>query len=186
MTCSEFQNHFSDYHDSLGDPAFMAAASAHLDGCPECRRYRGVVEQGVEVLRSLPYPSVGDDFLLRLKHRIYHLEDGPALRRREMAGSATTTTTAFAIAALIAVAAWSPVLTLAPEVVLDPIVVTRPEPRVIGIRPASPRALLVQLAREEAMVHRGLWDDPLLLTRYSPLTAGRTRSASAMRQADLE
>ncbi len=86
MTCSEFQNHFSDYHDSLGDPAFMVAASAHLDGCPECRRYRGEVEQGIEVLRSLPGPSVGDDFLPRLKHRIYHLEDGPALRRREMAG----------------------------------------------------------------------------------------------------
>src|SRR5688572_22761241 len=142
MTCPEFQARFSDYYDGTGEPAFMTEASSHLDGCAECRRYRDVVEQGIQILKAVPTPSVSDDFLPRLQHRLYHLEDGPALARGETAGSATTTTTAMAIAVLIAVAAWSPVLVKAPEVALDPIVVSQPEPRVVGIRTPDYRALL--------------------------------------------
>ena len=184
MTCSDFQERFSDYHDGVGDPTFMAAASAHLDACPGCRRYRDVVERGIQILRAVPAPAVGDDFLPRLQHRIYHLEDDHVLNPRET-GSATTTTTAVAIALLIAAAAWSPVLMKPPEVLIDPVVVSRPEPRVVGIRTPDYRQLLaLEPAAAEPVVQRGLWDDPLLLTRYSPLTA---RSAgSPMRQADLE
>ena len=190
MNCSEFQNRFSDYYDGTGEPAFVMEVSRHLDGCPECRRYRDVVEQGIQVLRAVPSPSVTDDFLPRLQHRIYHLEDGPALSRRETtAGSATTTTTALVIAMVIAAAAWSPALVRAPEVVLEPVVVTQPEPRVVGIRTPDYRDLLAlePVGSDDAsLIHQGLWDDPMLLTRYSPLTAGRARSRSALRQADLE
>jgi hypothetical protein len=184
MTCSEFQAHFSEYYDAAGDAQFMAAASSHLDGCSECRRYRNVVEQGIQILRAVPAPAVSGDFLPRLQHRIYHLEDGPALARGETAGSATTTTTALAIAMLIALAAWSPALVRAPEVAIEPIGVTQPEPRVVGIRTPEYRDQLALEAAEASLIHQGLWDDPMLLTRYSPLTAARGRSA--LRQADLE
>jgi hypothetical protein len=129
---------------------------------------------------------VSRDFFPRLQHRIYHLEDGPALTRRETAGSATTTTTALAIAMLIAAAAWSPALVRAPEVALEPIVVTEPEPRVVGVRAPGYREQLALEAAAASVMHRGLWDDPMLLTRYSPLTADRARSRSVLRQADLE
>jgi hypothetical protein len=189
MNCSEFQNRFSDYYDGTGEPAFVSEASKHLDGCPECRRYRDVIEQGLQILRAVPAPAVTDDFLPRLQHRIYHLADGQALARRETsAGSATTTTTALVIAMLIAAAAWSPALMRPPEVVMQPIVVTQPEPRVVGVRTPDYRDLLALETEADpaSLIHQGLWDDPLLLTRYSPLTAGRARSRSALRQADLE
>jgi hypothetical protein len=186
MNCTEFQAHFSDYYDATGDARFMAAASTHLDGCAECRRYRDVVEQGIQVLRAAPAQSVSGDFLPRLQHRIYHLEDGPRLTRGETAGSATTTTTALAIAMLIAVAAWSPALVRAPEVAIEPIVVTQPEPRVVGIRTPDYRDQLALASAEASRIHQGLWDDPMLLTRYSPLTSARGRAGSALRQADLE
>jgi hypothetical protein len=188
MTCTEFQNRFSDYYDGTGEPAFMAKASSHLDGCPECRRYRDVVEQGIQILKAVPAPSVSDDFLPRLQHRIYHLEDGQALSRGETAGSATSTTTALLIAMLIAAAAWSPALMRAPEVQLEPVVVTRPEPRVVGIRTPGYRDLLALETEptEASLIHQGLWDDPMLLTRYSPLSGGRARAHSVLRHADLE
>ena len=183
MTCKEFRERFSDYFDGIGEPRFVAEASAHTDACGECARYRDVVERGVGALRDTPGPSVADDFFPRLRHRIYHLEDGPALSGRETAGSASTTATAIAIVIFVAAAAWSPALIRAPEVTIDPIVVNQPEPRVVGIRSPS---YWTGLAGEPAnVVHRGLWDDPLLLTRYSPLTAD-PGVRSALRQAELE
>jgi len=186
MTCAEFQNRFSDYYDAAGDAVFMAEASGHLDGCADCRRYRDVVEQGIQILKAVPSPSVSDDFLPRLQHRIYHIEDGSALTRRETAGSATTTTTALAIAMLIAVAAWSPALVREPEVAIAPIVVTHPEPRVVGIRTPDYRERLALQPEAVPVLDEKLWDDPMLLTRYSPLANGRSRNRSALRQADLE
>ena len=183
MTCSDFQDRFSDYFDRTCEPGLMAEMAGHLEGCPECRRYRNVVEQGVRILKAVPPPSVAEDFLPRLRHRIYHLEDGRALDRE--IGSATTTATALAIAVLIAAAAWSPLLLQAPEVALEPIVVTEPELRSVGIR-TPPYGLLAGDATPRRVMQGGLWDDPLLFARYSPLSAGRRRSTTALRQADLE
>jgi len=184
MTCAEFQDRFSDYFDGKGDPRSMTEASAHLDGCADCRRYRDVVERGIRVLRTVPGPSVPGDFLPRLQHRIYHLKDRAGLWQREAAGSAstTTTTTALVIAMLVAAAAWSPVLVQAPEVTLDPIVVSEPEPRFVGVRTPSLRTVPEQPV---GAMHRGLWDDPLLLTRYSPLSSALD-ARTAMRRADFE
>src|SRR5689334_9522935 len=128
MTCSEFQDRFSDYYDGTGEPSFLGDAGAHLADCPGCRRYHAVVSEGSRILRSAPRVTVSEDFFPRLQHRIFHLEDGPALGHAE-AGSGTTVSAAVAIAALIALAAWSPALMRPPEVQLDPIVVSRPKDR---------------------------------------------------------
>ena len=181
MTCKEFRERFSDYFDGTGDPRFVAEASTHTEACGECARYRHVVERGVGVLRDTPGPSLADDFVPRLRHRIYHLKDGPVPHGRESVGSVSTTATA--IAMLIAVVAWSPALIRTPEVTIDPIVVNRPEPRVVGIR--SPSYWVGPAGDPVSVMHRGLWDDPLLLTRYSPLTAD-TRGRSALRQVELD
>ena len=184
MTCSEFQHRFSDYYDGTAEPSFLEEADAHLGMCPGCRRYHEVLVRGSEILRAAPPLAVPADFLPQLQHRIYHLEDGPALSGRGTVGSATTVTTALAIAMLIALAAWSPVLVRAPEVELATIVVDRPEPRALGVRPAL-RWELRQQPEPMPVMRRGLWDDPLLFTRYSPLTAARFRETAVVRRADL-
>ena len=182
MTCSEFQDRFSDYYDGTGDSSFLGDADAHLAACADCRRYHAVLAQGSAILRSAPPLVVSEDFFGRLQHRIYHLEEAAAIGRE--AGSATTVATAVAIAALIALAAWSPALVRAPRVELPPIVVSEPEPRPMGVRP--PRLWMMSAPTFYSTADRGLWDDPQLFTRYSPLMAPSVQQVSAVRRADLE
>src|SRR5687768_17636412 len=182
MNCTEFQDRYSDYYDGTGEPSFLGDADSHLASCPDCRRYHAVVVQGASVLRGAPRVAVTEDFFPRLQHRIYHLEDASALGRADAAeaGSATTVTTAVAIAALIALAAWSPALLRAPRVELAPIVVSRPEPRAVGVRPPQ-FWVSANVPSFSPAVERGLWDDPELFLRYSPLTAPSMRVASVRR-----
>ena len=173
MTCSDFKDRFSDYFDGTAEPSFLGETDAHLAACPDCRRYHDVVARGSAILRSMPAVAVSDDFLPRLQHRIYHLTDGSALGPADAAGSGTTVATAVAIAMLIALAAWSPILVRAPRVALPPIVVSHPGPRVVGVRPPQ---LWATSARSNPAgfvptVDWGLWDDPQLFIRYSPLMA---------------
>lgn len=204
MNCSEFRDRFSDYFDGTGEPSFVADADDHLAECEGCRRYRDVVSRGSELLRDLAPVAVSEDFLPRLQHRIYHIEDGPALGRAAMSGSGTTVAAALAVAAVIALAAWAPVLVRPPRVALAPVVVSRPEPRLVGVRPPllwgspaagpatvsysvdlSPEAfvLSVELTTETFVneVEHGLWDDPTVFVRYSPLVSASARTGGATR-----
>lgn len=193
MTCSEFQNGFSDYFDGTGEPPFLDAAAAHLRACADCRRYHDVVTAGRRLLEGVAPVVVSEDFLSRLQHRIHHLEDGPALDQAE-AGSAVAVSTAVAIAALIALAAWSPALVRTPRVELSPIVVSRPVESerayaaVPGVRApqlwTSVSASFTVSFRPS--VDRRLWDDPALFTRYSPLMAPAVERVSLARRAAFD
>ena len=179
MTCSHFIERFSDYVDGEGSTDFVERAEAHLDTCAECRRYVDVFERGRELLRSFPEVEVSDDFHPRLRHRIYHIEDGPSLAPGPN-GSATSAVTALGMAVLLVLAAWSPVmLTDEPEVEMAPVVVTRPASRSLGIRPARPDLLdrAATFADDEDLWRRA----NALLFRYSPLAerAGQPRFTRA-------
>lgn len=180
MTCTDFRDRFSDYYDGTGAPSFLGDADAHVAACPDCRRYHAVVAEGSAILRGGAPVAVSEDFMPRLQHRIYHLEDDSALARAQSA-SGTTVSTAVAIAALIALAAWSPTLMREPRVELPEIVVSRPEPRAVGVR--APQ-LWVSASEPTfvSAVDRGLWDDPEVFTRYSPLVAPTIRQASVVRR----
>ena len=193
MTCTELHDRFSDYFDGTGDPSFLGDADAHLDGCADCRRYHAILTAGTQILKSAPQLAVSGDFFPRLQHRIFHLEDGPALGS-ERTGSATTISAAVAIAALIALAAWSPALMRAPRVRLPEIVVTRAAraelAAVPGVRPPQlwTSAAATMTARSVSFtpsVDRQLWDDPAILTRYSPLVAPTVQRVSLGRRADF-
>ena len=215
MTCSEFHDRFSDYYDGTAEPSLVGDVEAHLENCAECRHFHAAVVEGGKVLRTLPPVTVSEDFFPRLQHRIFHLEDGPALGHAE-AGSGSTVSAAVAVAALIALAAWSPALMRPRTVALDPIVVTRPEPRVHvasavpGVKPPvlwTPPATSVALTptgyttlpyssatynptaynSPAAYSHaaQGLWDDPSLLTRYSPLMGPAVQRVTLSRPADF-
>lgn len=174
MTCSDFLQSFSDYVDGLGTPRFREEAEGHLDDCPGCRRYLEVFERGTSLLRSFPDVEVSDDFHPRLRHRIYHIEDGASLSGGP-SGSATTAATVLGMAVLLVLAAWSPVL-LTRDMIVDvsPIVVTQPEQRFVGLRTLPGGGLLDETAGFSGRADLTEGANALLF-QYSPLAARLNR-----------
>jgi anti-sigma factor RsiW len=126
MDCIEFLSRYSEYVDGVGG-AGAAAFERHLGSCPSCARYHRVVREGCGLLRQLPPVHASEDFLPRLRHKLFHLEDELS-RRPALTGS--TVMGAVLILGFVA-AAWVPALLHRHEVVLPPIVVeapSRPEP----------------------------------------------------------
>ena len=168
MTCQSFLQGFSEYRDGVADPAFRRAAEDHLRSCPDCRRYREVVERGLEVLRDTCGPQLLADFEARLRHRLFHVDEEEALHRHVT--SAATGFSVLGVALLLSAVAWSPVLWPAePEVELSPIVVSR-APNPLGLRPAwlaaPPPSGAARFAGDAE-----LWDDAhTLLFQHSSLS----------------
>ncbi|MWK27889.1 zf-HC2 domain-containing protein, partial [Escherichia coli] len=65
----------SEYRDGLLPDAEHGAFAAHLDACASCARYGRVVGKGVRMLRDEPELEVSEDFMARLQHRIYHVDE---------------------------------------------------------------------------------------------------------------
>ena len=105
MACAEFLAGHSEYLDGLLSPVAAARLSAHAAVCDSCARYDRIVRKGIDLVRDLPDAEPSADFEMRLQHRIFHMEDARALEPRA-AGAAT----AFGIAAVMALLAWSPML----------------------------------------------------------------------------
>jgi anti-sigma factor RsiW len=167
MTCSEFVESYSDVHDGTASPEAVRAAEEHLASCASCRRYRHVLERGAELLRSLPAPEAGNDFVPRLQHRLLHEEQDAFLRRH--ANSGATALAVVGMALLLTFVAWAPTLRRsAPVVELEPIVVSNPPDPSPARPPASftafaPRATATALPSD-------LWGDArMLLFQYSRL-----------------
>lgn len=124
MDCESFLAGYSEYRDGLLSPSDRAVFDSHLAGCETCQRYDRVVKQGTELVRSLPSAHASDDFLDRLKHRLYHVDDGIPLAGSRLGGSA----------ALVGVAAvgllalfWLPFAARVPvELELPPVAVQAP------------------------------------------------------------
>jgi hypothetical protein len=134
------------------------------------------------MLRALPEPDVREDFVPRLQHRLYHVDEEAALHRNTSTG--TNALALFGVALLLTAVAWSPTFRSgAPVVELAPIVVSRPP--VSRLRPVTFSALSTQhpgrRVRSDA-----LWDDAhALLFEYSRL-ARRYGQGSAVRPAGLQ
>lgn len=125
MNCQEFHERYSEYRDERTAPDELREFERHLQGCETCGRYDRIVSRGVEVFRDLPSPSPSPDFYDRLKHRIYHLEDGIPGAGSWPTGSVAVL--AVATAGLLALA-WVPFVSQMPvEVQLQPVSVERPD-----------------------------------------------------------
>lgn len=134
MDCDEFLRGYSDFRDGRSAPPERRRFRGHVESCESCRRYDRVVRRGVHVLRTLPSPcSSSEEFLPRLKHRIYHIDDGIPLSGP--AAGATSALTALAAVGLLALA-WLPFALQPPdEVELAPVAVQ--PPAASGASPAS-------------------------------------------------
>lgn len=133
----------------------------------------------------LPPVEPPRDFYPRLQHRLYHVMDGPELDYGARA-SGTSTVAAVAIAVLMALAAWSPLVRPeTPQVELPAIVVDEPSRYGLGqtLR-LLPNPDDLHLA--PSLLSEALWDRPnMLLYLYSPL-GWRERQARSLRPVRVE
>ena len=165
MDCNGFLERFSEFHD--GEATDAGAFEQHMAECAGCRRYADAVKQSLVLLRAVPGVVVGEDFHPRLQHRIYHIQEDLARRRRS--ASFTRLGVAFAATILLALAVWGPELVReTPQVALPPIVVSDPPSQRVAAPSTTVRYRSIRL------LDPGLDGDDLWTTRalyeYSALS----------------
>lgn len=135
MECQEYLEGYSEYLDERLDVERRATFRAHQEGCSGCRRYDRVIRRGVKVWRSLPEVEPSPDFLPRLRHRLYHVDDAESLAAERPLGSAALV--AVAAVGFLALA-WLPFATqMSVEVQLPAVAVEAPVPEASPRTPAS-------------------------------------------------
>jgi anti-sigma factor RsiW len=105
--CEELLARYGDYIDGQLSPLQAARLQLHLEVCGSCARYDRIMSRGLELVRELPDLTPSHDFEERLQHRLYHADDAAALAAQRPAAGAVA---AFAVAGVIALLAWSPML----------------------------------------------------------------------------
>ena len=125
--CDRFIREYSDYRDGKLTSEQQAEFREHVAECPCCARYDRVLRKGSELLTALPDTLPADDFMPRLQHRLYNVDEG-------LIGDASHR---FAgAAALVGVASvgllalfWLPFAAIVPvEMQLEPVAVGAPPP----------------------------------------------------------
>lgn len=184
MNCSQVVANFTSYLDGVASAEDTAAIERHLRECSECVRYENVLRHGAELLRSLPEPELREDFVPRLQHRLFHVDQERILR--EHGGSGAPALTVLAMAVLLAVVAWSPVLFTgaSPVVELEPIVVDRAPARAGPVRPVATTPPGAFSTKSDADLPEGLWANTMLYD-YTPLSQRYEHRARARRAADF-
>ncbi|HYH80089.1 MAG TPA: anti-sigma factor [Longimicrobium sp.] len=114
IDCQQYLERYSAYLDHDVSWAEREAMEAHADACDSCAHYDRVLRRGTDVLRGLPELEVSEDFGERLRWRL-HQADFEARRERSLAGPAQALGTV-AVAAMVAVAAWVPLMRPRPAV----------------------------------------------------------------------
>jgi hypothetical protein len=174
MNCQEYLRQFSDYFDGLADPELSRAMEDHRSTCGSCGRYAEILESGAGALRDLTPIDLPTDFRARLDHRIFHIEDGPSIARESL-GTGATTVSILALAALLAVSAWAPVVgTPRPVAELPALIVEGPAQPAIpedSTNTSFHRSRSLFLTNE---FREGIWGDSHeLLREYSSLSERR-------------
>lgn len=124
MQCDEFLQGYSEYIDGRIGASRRERFASHAEACDACARYDQVIRRGLEILRESPGVSSSADFLPRLKHRLYHLEDRIPMASARHGGSAALV--AVAAVGLLALS-WLPFATQVPvEVELPAVSVEAP------------------------------------------------------------
>jgi hypothetical protein len=81
---------------------------AHLSACALCARYDRVLRRGVGILRGEQHVKSDPEFMLHLRYRLAHEEERMAMG--PVTASAATSVT---VAAVLALAAWVPMMFMA-------------------------------------------------------------------------
>ena len=118
--CNRFLQEYSDYRDGALSVEQEAEFREHVAKCPCCARYDRVLRVGSDLLAHLPAEQPTDDFMPRLQHRLYNVDEGlvdmPA--HRFAGGAALVGVAAVGLLALF----WLPFAATVPvEMQLDPV-----------------------------------------------------------------
>lgn len=120
MNCREFLSRHSEYVDALVDSVEAERLRSHAAACASCARYDRVVRRGTDLARDLlPRFQVSEDFVPRVRHRLFHVRDDMARRR-------PGTASLFAAVASVIVIAAGAAVALAVEVEAVPVVDSAP------------------------------------------------------------
>lgn len=125
MQCTAFIDGYTDFKDGLLSPDREAQFRRHLAECSACEHYDRVLHDGLEALTAMPEQASSDDFMSRLQHRLYNLDQGVAdASSNRFVGSAALV--AVASVGLLALF-WLPFAARVPiELELPPVAVQRP------------------------------------------------------------
>jgi hypothetical protein len=164
VNCSDFLQDYSSYRDGLGDDRRMGEFQAHLRACDSCARYDRVIGGGVELVRDLEPVEASSDFMDRLQHRIYHVDEEMRVARRASSGASMMVT--IAIAALIGATAWAPTIrSEVPVIDLPPVVASAP----VRVEPLPSLFRQGPLLTEAPPAFRAGDRSESVFFRYSPL-----------------
>jgi anti-sigma factor RsiW len=108
ISCQTYLDRYSAYLDHDVSWAERDEMETHADECDACAHYDRVVRRGTDVLRGRPELEVSEDFGERLRWRL-HQADFEDRQGRGMARPAQALGTV-AVAAMVAVAAWVPLM----------------------------------------------------------------------------
>jgi hypothetical protein len=150
LECSRFLEGYSAFRDGELEKWESEVYEAHLRSCPSCARYDRIIDRGVQLYRENCELAPSDDFLPRLQHRLYHVDE--ELRGAGRSGSGASAALTLGISAIIAAMAWVPAL--------------RTEPAVLELPPVAARAPVAPLAEPGLLFHRG----PFLVREPLPRT----------------
>ena len=191
MTCSKYFKNFSDLIDGNTAKEDVRAFEEHLNECSACSRHRRVIEQGSALLRALPRPKLSENFVPKLRHRLYHVDDQHSLRSP---ASVAMPAALLATAVVLMIVSWLPILRDAtPEIALETVVVEQPPLRVMQqpiVMSSSSSGFVVypfaDLSEETLSDFRQeLWNEAhVLLFEYSPLSQ-RSRQRGVLRRTGL-
>jgi predicted anti-sigma-YlaC factor YlaD len=107
LSCSDCLARHSEYLDGVMDTITADVWRTHLAECADCARYDRVVRRGLMVLAAQPHIEPTPDFMTQLQQRL-SIED----RRTAMRPMTSLAGASVAVAAMLAFAAWIPVLIL--------------------------------------------------------------------------
>lgn len=130
MRCTGFLEEYTDFRDGLLGPDRESEIRAHLDDCSSCRRYDKVVRDGLSLLSELPEAEASGDFMPRLQHRLYNVDQGvlDTSSNRFLGSAALVAVAAVGLLALF----WLPFAASVPvELELPAVAVDRPPEQVV-------------------------------------------------------
>lgn len=175
VDCETFLAEYSALRDDLVPEEMRVALEAHRNACPSCARYDRVIRNGTQLVRETPELDVSDDFMARLEGRMYEVDlERAAQASHAGAGAATVT---LSVAALIAAAAWMPVVSLQAPSAASRVAAERdavPSPAMyVTVSPDTQFASARQVTLAGQLMALGVMETPYsdLLFRDSPLAA---------------
>ena len=106
MNCQDFLTLHSEYIDERLSQYDADRCRVHAVMCAACGRYDHIVRRGQELLRRLPDPELSPNFATVLDYRLSLVREEASADR----GAGMGAVLSLAIAAMLAFAAWGPLL----------------------------------------------------------------------------